>query len=62
MGSIRKGSIHLFRFAGIDVFLHWSWFLVALFEINARSGHYSSVMWNAVEYLALFAIVLLHEY
>jgi Zn-dependent protease len=62
MGSIRKGSIHLFRFAGIDVFLHWSWFLVALFEINARSGHYSSVAWNAVEYLALFAIVLLHEY
>ncbi|HEX6907980.1 MAG TPA: site-2 protease family protein, partial [Terriglobales bacterium] len=62
MGSIRKGSVHLFRFAGIDVFLHWSWFLVALFEINARSGRYSSVVWNAIEYLALFAIVLLHEY
>ena len=62
MGSIRKGSVHLFRFAGIDVFLHWSWFLVAIFEINARSGRYSSVAWNAIEYLALFAIVLLHEY
>ncbi len=62
MGSIRKGSVHLFRFAGVDVFLHWSWFLVALFEINARSGRYSSVAWNAAEYLALFAIVLLHEY
>ena len=62
MGSIRKGSVHLFRFAGVDVFLHWSWFLVALFEINARSGRYSSVVWNAIEYLALFAIVLLHEY
>jgi Zn-dependent protease len=62
MGSIRKGSVHLFRFAGVDVFLHWSWFLVALFEINARSGRYSSVAWNVVEYLALFAVVLLHEY
>src|SRR5690349_1234497 len=62
MGSIRKGSVHLFRFAGIDVFLHWSWFLVALFEINARSGRYSSAAWNAAEYLALFAVVLLHEY
>ena len=62
MGSIRKGSVHLFRFAGVDVFLHWSWFLVALFEINARSGRYSSVAWNVLEYLALFAIVLLHEY
>ena len=62
MGSIRKGSVHLFRVAGIDVFLHWSWFLVALFEINARSGRYSSAVWNAAEYLALFAVVLLHEY
>lgn len=62
MGSIRKGSVHLFRFAGVDVFLHWSWFLVALFEINARSGRYSSLVWNVVEYLALFAVVLLHEY
>ncbi len=62
MGSIRKGSVHLFRFAGVDVFLHWSWFLVAIFEINTRSTRYSSVVWNAIEYLALFAIVLLHEY
>ncbi len=62
MGSIRKGSVHLFRIAGIDVFLHWSWFLVAVFEINARSGRYSSVAWNVVEYLALFAVVLMHEY
>jgi Zn-dependent protease len=52
----------LFRIAGIDVFLHWSWFLVALFEINGRSGRYSSVAWNIAEYLALFAVVLLHEY
>ncbi|HEV2115063.1 MAG TPA: site-2 protease family protein [Terriglobales bacterium] len=62
MGSIRKGSVHLFRVAGIDVFLHWSWFLVAVFEINARSTRYSSIAWNIAEYLALFAIVLLHEY
>jgi hypothetical protein len=25
-----EGSIRLFRLAGIDVFLHWSWFVVAL--------------------------------
>lgn len=57
-----KGSIHLFRFAGIDVFLHWSWFLVALFEIQARNRNYSSPLWNLAEYLALFLIVLLHEF
>jgi hypothetical protein len=54
MTSIRQGSIHLFRVAGIDVFLHWSWFFVAVFEINQRSGRYSSLTWNVLEYLALF--------
>ncbi len=43
MTSIRQGSIHLFRLAGIDLFLHWSWFLVAAFEINARAKSYSSL-------------------
>jgi Zn-dependent protease len=62
MLSNRQGAIRLFRFAGIDVFLHWSWFLVAVFEINARAGRYSSVAWNVVEYLVLFLIVLLHEF
>ena len=58
----RKGSIRLFRFLGVEVFLHWSWFLVAVFEIQSRSGRYSSILWNVFEYLALFAIVLTHEY
>jgi Zn-dependent protease len=61
MPTGRQGSIHLFRYAGVDVFLHWSWFLVALFEINARAGKYSSIAWNILEYLTLFLIVLLHE-
>jgi Zn-dependent protease len=62
MPTARQGSIRLFRFAGIDLFLHWSWFLVAVFEINNRAGRYSSVAWNVAEYLALFLIVTLHEF
>jgi Zn-dependent protease len=58
----RQGSIHLFRFRGIDLYLHWSWFLLAMYEIQARSGSYSSRTWNALEYLALFLIVTLHEF
>ena len=57
-----QGSIHLFRIKGIDVYLNWTWFLVALFEIQARKGRYSSIIWNVIEYLALFAIVLTHEF
>src|SRR5438132_4522954 len=62
MPTGQQGSIRLFRFAGIDLFLHWSWFLVAAFEISGRSRQYSSVTWNVLEYLALFLIVMLHEF
>jgi len=57
-----QGSIRLFRVGGIDLFLHWSWFLVAALEIDGRSNTYSSVSWNILEYLALFLIVTLHEF
>src|SRR5579862_6749776 len=60
--NIRQGSIRLFRFSGIDLFLHWSWFLVAAFEIQDRAGGYSSIAWNVLEYLALFLIVMVHEF
>jgi uncharacterized protein (TIGR03067 family) len=66
-----KGSIRLFRVFGIDVFLHWSWFIAAYFqfrqrpdlEADAPGWHgYSSFNWYVAEYLALFGIVLLHEF
>jgi len=60
--QLRQGTLRLFRFAGVEVFLHWSWFLVAAFEINGRSHSYASLTWNVFEYLGLFAIVLTHEY
>ena len=62
MPSTRQGSFHLFRLAGIDVFLHWSWFVVAAFEISARGRRYPSIAWNVAEYLALFLVVTLHEF
>jgi Zn-dependent protease len=62
MAATNQGSIRLFRFAGIDLYLHWTWFLVAWYEINQRAGRYTSPTWNVLEYLALFAIVLMHEY
>jgi Zn-dependent protease len=57
-----QGAIRLFRLAGIDVFLHWSWFVVAAYEVQVRSGEYSSPAWNVLEYLCLFVIVTLHEF
>lgn len=52
----------MFRLAGIDVFLHWTWFIVAVYEINGRGRSYTSPVWNAIEYVTLFGIVLLHEF
>ncbi len=58
----RQGSFRLFRFLGIDVFLHFSWLLVAFWSVSTRQGLYTSPVWNVVEYLSLFAIVLMHEF
>ena len=60
MPSFNNGSIRLGRIAGVDLFLHWSWFLVAMYEIEAHNGRYSSVGWSVAEYLSLFLIVLIH--
>jgi Zn-dependent protease len=62
MPSGRSGSIHLFRLAGVDLYLHWSWFRVAIWEIQGQSGRYSSMVWSVAEYLTLFLIVLTHEF
>jgi Zn-dependent protease len=62
MAPTHRGSFHLFRLAGIDVYLHWSWFIVAVLGIQMRRANYSSLGWNAIEYISLFAIVLMHEF
>jgi Zn-dependent protease len=65
MMPTRQGSFHLFRFAGIDVFLHWSWFVVAAYQVSSatnRARGYPSAGWYVLEYLTLFLIVLLHEF
>ncbi len=62
MNFLRRGSIHLFRLKGIDLYLHWSWFLLAIVAVVYREGSFSSIGWNMLDYAALFAIVTMHEY
>src|SRR6476660_9177664 len=56
------GSIRLFRIAGIDVFLHWSWFLVAIYEVQVWRSVFSSPIWAVLLYLGLFVLVTMHEF
>lgn len=56
-----KGSFKIFRLAGIDVYIHWAWFL-AFWYLASRPNQYSNYGWNALEILSLFLIVLLHEF
>ena len=62
MNNLTTGSIPLFRIVGIQVYLHWTWLLIAYFEIVNRVNRYQSMIWNVIEYLALFGIVLMHEF
>lgn len=56
------GSIRLFRLAGIEVFLHWSWFLVAIYEVQVWRSMFSSPIWAVLLYLGLFVLVTMHEF
>jgi Zn-dependent protease len=62
MFSSQSGAFRLFRFAGIDVNLHWTWFIAAWYFIGRGAGEYGSIAWNVAEYVSLFLIVLLHEF
>jgi Zn-dependent protease len=44
------------------VFVHWTWFVVAVILIRDREGWYTSVGWEVIEYVAGFLLVLLHEF
>lgn len=56
------GSIPLFRFAGIQVSLHFSWFLAAAYFLNSGRQLYARPIFAVYEYLGLFMIILLHEF
>lgn len=57
-----KGALPLFRFAGVQVYLHFTWFIVAILEFSQFSRRYYSPIWGLWEYLTLFLIVLAHEF
>jgi Zn-dependent protease len=58
------GSIKLFKVLGITVFLDWTWFLLASYEVQSskNDGRYSNLGWHIIELLSIFVIVLLHEF
>lgn len=59
---MQGAGIKLFRFAGVQVYLHFSWFIIAAYQLTSRSHSYSSPVWALYEYVALFALVLMHEF
>lgn len=56
-----NGSLRLFRAFGVEVFVHWTWFLAAAFFVQARPQGISP-MGELGVLVSVFAIVLLHEF
>jgi Zn-dependent protease len=54
-------SLQLFKLFGVQVSVHWTWF-VALVILYQFSGLADSLGWFLATYLSLFGIVLLHEF
>src|SRR5436309_271608 len=44
--DLTGGSLRLFRAAGINVYLHWSWFVVAVVLIGYRQDVYHAPAWK----------------
>lgn len=57
-----KGALPIFRLAGVRVYLHFTWFIVAALEVTRFANRYHNPIWAVLEYLALFGIVLVHEF
>lgn len=61
---MQNGSFKLFKVFGIQVYLHWSWFLMAVLIIP-RMGYFTgadALLWKSMLFVSLFAIVILHEF
>lgn len=58
----KQGSFKIFTVAGIGVYVHWMWIVVAFLSLQYRTHVYSSLGWNVAEYLSIFGIVLIHEF
>jgi Zn-dependent protease len=56
------GTFRLFRVAGIDVYVHWTWLFIILLDVQFRADAYHSLFWVVAELLALVGLVLLHEF
>lgn len=57
----RRGSFHLFRCFGIDVYVHYAWFLAVAYYLYQPTD-YDSIIWKIGECLSMFLIVLIHEF
>ena len=56
-------GLRLFRLFGVTVYVHWLWLPVAVWTVaTARAGRYASGWFHVIEYLALFGLVLAHEF
>ena len=62
VATSHRGSFRLCRLAGTDVFVHWSWFVAAYFLMRNEASPDTSLGWAALEYVAGFGLVLLHEF
>jgi Zn-dependent protease len=57
-----SGSFRVAQVAGISVYIHWSWLVIGYLELQFRTNAYTSQVWNVLEYVSLFVIVLMHEF
>ncbi len=62
MAVYQSGALRLFRVAGIDVMIHWSWILLAVVEVQFHDLlKFQSWYWDIGLFFTIFAVAMLHE-
>ncbi|MDB5290593.1 MAG: hypothetical protein JWL69_1834 [Phycisphaerales bacterium] len=57
-----NSGLRVFRIFGVDVCVHWSWLIALPLCIPFRNQIPQSTPWIVADVVALFAVVLLHEF
>jgi Zn-dependent protease len=61
LAALARARLKLGRIEGVLVSIHWTWFPFLAWFAWKFAARYSSWIWAAVEIVALFILVLLHE-
>ena len=58
---MHRGSFKILRLLGVDVLVHWTWFLLGALVVSQLTM-FSTLGWRVLVFVSIFVIAALHEF